>query len=174
MPHQPLVMFPALLAIVLAFVCIAAPTATAAGPVLNWSACPDVPHTECAGLDVAVDPGRPEGAKLTLRLARVPAADPAYRKGVLLVIPGGPGAGIRETVGGEARAAQHIEELAQHYDVVTFDPRGIGESSPILCAPGFVPAVSAPVTIVPSPAEFETIAHANGCSSRAALRRPAS
>jgi|HubBroStandDraft_6_1064221.scaffolds.fasta_scaffold39325_2 pimeloyl-ACP methyl ester carboxylesterase len=162
MPHQPLVMFPALLAILLAFVCIAAPTATSAGPVLIWSACPDVPHTECAGLDVAVDPGRPEGAKLTLRLARVPAADPAYRKGVLLVIPGGPGAGIRETVGGEARAAQHIEELAQHYDVVTFDPRGIGESSPILCAPGFVPAVSAPVTIVPSPAEFETIAHANG------------
>jgi pimeloyl-ACP methyl ester carboxylesterase len=39
--------------------------------------------------------------------------------------------------------AQHIEELAQHYDVVTFDPRGIGESSPILCAPDFVPAVSA-------------------------------
>ena len=130
MPHRPLVMFPVLLAVLLAFVCIAAPAATSGVPVLNWSACPDLPHTECAGLEVAVDPGRPEGAKLT--------------------------------VGGEARAAQHIEELAQHYDVVTFDPRGIGGSSPILCAPGFVPAVSAPATILPSPADFEAIAHANG------------
>jgi pimeloyl-ACP methyl ester carboxylesterase len=25
-----------------------------------------------------------------------------------------------------------MEELAEHYDVVTFDPRGVGESSPIL------------------------------------------
>ena len=81
---------------------------------------------------------------------------------MLLVIPGGPGAGIRETVGGETRAAQHIEELAQQYDVVTFDPRGIGESSPILCAPDAVPPVSAPVDTLPSPADFEAIADANG------------
>jgi pimeloyl-ACP methyl ester carboxylesterase len=80
---------------------------------------------------------------------------------VLLVIPGGPGAGVSETVGGETRTAQHIEELAQQYDVVTFDPRGIGESSPILCASNAVPPASAPVTSLPSPADFDRIANAN-------------
>jgi pimeloyl-ACP methyl ester carboxylesterase len=151
-----------LLAVLSAFVCLSvSATTTPAAPLLHWSACPDVPDTECAGLDVPVDPGRPAGAKLTLRLARVLAAAPAHKKGVLLVIPGGPGAGVSETVGGETRTAQHIEELAQQYDVVTFDPRGIGESSPILCASNAVPPASAPVTSLPSPADFDRIANAN-------------
>ena len=162
MPRRPLVTVPMLLAVLSAFVCLSvSATTTPAAPLLHWSACPDVPDTECAGLDVPVDPGRPAGAKLTLRLARVLAAAPAHKKGVLLVIPGGPGAGVSETVGGETRTAQHIEELAQQYDVVTFDPRGIGESSPILCASNAVPPASAPVTSLPSPADFDRIANAN-------------
>jgi pimeloyl-ACP methyl ester carboxylesterase len=152
-----------LLAILLASACLPAAAGT---PVLNWSACPDVPNTECAGLDMPVDPARPDGEQFTLRLARVPATDPAHKKGMLLIIPGGPGAGIIEMIGAETRSALHIEELAQQYDVVTFDPRGIGKSNPILCAPNNVPPVAAPVGTPPSPTDFEAIAGANAALYR--------
>ena len=48
-----------------------------------------------------VDYAKPNGAKFTLRLARAPAVDPAKRKGVLLLLPGGPGPGIAEMMGGD-------------------------------------------------------------------------
>jgi pimeloyl-ACP methyl ester carboxylesterase len=142
------------------------PSAAQQPTTLHWSACPDVPDTECAGLDVPVDPARPSGATLTLRIARVPASDPAHKKGVLLFIPGGPGPGIRATIGGDERAAQHIEDFRRVYDVVTFDPRGIEQSSPILCAPESVPSPSAPLDRPPSSAEFEAIANANAALFR--------
>lgn len=55
-----------------------------------------MPDTECAILEVPVDYARPQGAKLRLRLGRAPASEPAKRKGVLLLLPGGPGPGIAE------------------------------------------------------------------------------
>jgi pimeloyl-ACP methyl ester carboxylesterase len=157
---------PMLLAPLLAFACLPVTAQTPpAAPVLQWSACPDVPKTECAVLDVPVDPARPDGAKLALRLGRVPAAYPAQNKGMLLILPGGPGAGIVEMFR-DTRSDQHIEELAQQYDVVTFDPRGIGKSSPILCAPNAVPPVVTPVATPPSPAGFQAIADANAALYR--------
>ncbi len=72
-------------------------------PALTWAPCGDVPDTECARLQVPVDYANPDGAKFTLRLGRAPALDPAKRKGVLLILPGGPGAGILETIVGDMR-----------------------------------------------------------------------
>jgi pimeloyl-ACP methyl ester carboxylesterase len=115
----------------------------AAEPQLHWSACRDVPDTECAGLEVPVDPARPDGAQFTLRLGRVAATDPARKKGVLLFIPGGPGVGI-SGVFGQLRELQHIDDFARQYDVVSFDPRGIGQSSPVRCNPDAVPPASEP------------------------------
>lgn len=40
---------------------------------LQWTACPEIPSTECAGLDVPVDPARPDGLRFTLRLGRLQA-----------------------------------------------------------------------------------------------------
>lgn len=141
--------------------------AALASPVpsaLTWEDCADVPDTECAWLAVPVDPARPDGEQLSLRLARVPAIDPAQRRGVLLLIPGGPGAGVREMIAGGwgMREAHHVEEFRQHYDVVTFDPRGIGESSPIRCDPALLPEVVPPRDRAPSAAEFAALAAANG------------
>ncbi|HEY7060716.1 MAG TPA: alpha/beta fold hydrolase [Chloroflexota bacterium] len=127
---------------------------------LQWAACPDVPDTECASIEVPIDYTRPDGPQLPLRLGRVPAADPASSKGVLLIIPGGPGVGI-SGVFDNTRALHHIDEMARQWDVVSFDPRGIGQSSPIRCAPDAVPPVIAPFDRPPSPAEFEAIARAN-------------
>ena len=133
----------------------------AAKPELKWAPCGDVPDTECAGLPVPINYAKPDGARITLRLARAPAVDAAKRKGVLLLLPGGPGAGIMEIIGGEMRAAQHIPEFQRQYDVVTFDPRGIGKSSPIRCDPATAPTAEMPMDHKPTQAEFEAVARAN-------------
>jgi pimeloyl-ACP methyl ester carboxylesterase len=136
-------------------------TPTLNKPVLEWSPCGDVPDTECAGLDVPVDYATPDGAKITLRLARAPAVDPAKRKGVLLLLPGGPGPGIAEMMGGEERKLQHVADFQQQYDVVTWDPRGVGKSSPIRCDPQAMPKVEMPLDHKPTEAEFEAVGRAN-------------
>jgi pimeloyl-ACP methyl ester carboxylesterase len=143
----------------------AAGTQLGSSPEFRWSTCGDVPDVECAGLEVPVDPARPDAAQFTIRLGRAPATDPARKKGVLLFIPGGPGVGI-SGVFGQLRGLQHIDDFARQYDVVSFDPRGIGQSSPIRCNPGAVPAASEPIYRPPTPAEFEALARANAAFFR--------
>ena len=59
-----------------------------------------------------------------------PADLPDERIGTLAVNPGGPGAsGVRRV----ARGFQITPEVADRFDIVGFDPRGIGESTPITC-----------------------------------------
>jgi len=133
---------------------------TASSPDLHWSACPDLPNVECAGLVVPVDPGRSSGEQLTLRLGRLRATDPAHKKGVLLFIPGGPGVDMGQ-VFGLFGTQLHINDFRRSYDVVSFDPRGVGQSSPIRCDPSALPPAAAPVDHPPSPAEFQALASAN-------------
>jgi pimeloyl-ACP methyl ester carboxylesterase len=66
-------------------------------------------HRVCRAAGAA----RFDSAKITLRIARAPAVDAAKRRGVLLLLPGGPGAGIMEMMGGEMRAAQHKPTQAE-------------------------------------------------------------
>src|SRR3954466_2504216 len=89
----------------------------AARPELTWAPCGDVPDTECAGLPVPIDYARPDDGTITLRLARAPAVDAAKRGSVLLLLPGGPGSGIMETIGGEMRSEQHVPAFQRQYDV---------------------------------------------------------
>jgi pimeloyl-ACP methyl ester carboxylesterase len=149
------------LAVPLAFGAGPAALAQSDQPTLTWAPCPDVPDTQCATLPVPVDYADPDGAKIMLRLARAPAVDPARRKGVLLILPGGPGAGIVEMIGGEMRMVQHVPEFQQQYDVVTFDPRGVGQSSPIRCDPRAAPKAEMPMDRKPTQAEFAAVAGAN-------------
>jgi hypothetical protein len=100
-----------------------------AAQALQWSPCPDIPDTESAGIAVPVDPARPEGPRFTLRIGRIPALDPAQRKGVLLFLPGGPGPGIAKTIGGDGRAANRVDEFRHQWDVLSFDPRGLEQSN---------------------------------------------
>ena len=95
---------------------------------LGWSDCGD---NQCARLTVPVDYSHPEGATLRLALLKVAANGPAKTIGSLVVNPGGPGgSGVNY-----ARAADVIVTPAVRaaYDVVGFDPRGVGSSSPIKC-----------------------------------------
>ncbi len=80
---------------------------------------------------------------------------------MLLFIPGGPGPAIAKTIGGDSRREQHVDEFRRRWDVVSFDPRGLEQSSPIRCSPDRVPPPIAPLDRPPTAAEFEAIARAN-------------
>ena len=95
---------------------------------LDWTSCSG---GFCAKLTVPIDYANPSGPTIQLALLKVPASDPSSRIGSLVVNPGGPGGSGVDY----ARAADYIVSPAMraHYDVVGFDPRGVGRSDPITC-----------------------------------------
>ena len=112
-----------------------APTASAAG--LTWKKCgtADYPTLQCASLKVPLDHANPRGRQITLALSRVPHTAKKYQ-GPLLVNPGGPG-GSGLTFAGFI-ASGLPKAVAARYDVIGFDPRGVGASKPALnCRPGY-------------------------------------
>lgn len=88
-----------------------------------------VKGVECARVDVPLDYTKPDGEVVSLGLLRRPASDAARRIGSLLVNPGGPGAS--GTVAA-ATLSKQLEgsELGERFDLVGFDPRGVGASIP--------------------------------------------
>lgn len=127
---------------------------SAATHSLNWSPCPQVRDARCAMLAVPIDPNRPKGASLKLRVALLPATGGTQKRGTMMFIPGGPGVGIEATVAG---AERQITEFRRHYDVVTFDPRGVGQSDPIRCDAKRVPKAPTPSASPPTRAQFREI-----------------
>ncbi|WP_055489324.1 alpha/beta hydrolase [Streptomyces sp. TP-A0356] len=112
---------------------------------IAWSACrgQDMPaDLQCGQVTVPLDYARPGAGTLDLALARFRATGKS-RGSVLLDFGGPGGAGVPQlAVGGK-----DFMGLTNGYDVVTFDPRGVGRSSPISCGAGTedVPAQSGPV-----------------------------
>ncbi len=113
----------------LAWVTLLSPHGAAWANGLAWRPCGD--GLECAALRVPVEHERPERATLEIALIRRPAGDPARRIGPLVVNPGGPGASgvgyLRATV------SQLDPKLLARFDVVSFDPRGVGRSAGLDC-----------------------------------------
>ncbi|MFI9168481.1 alpha/beta hydrolase [Streptomyces lincolnensis] len=110
--------------------------ATAQAAKLSWKKCgtTDYPTLQCASLKVPLDHANPHGKQITLALSRVPHTAKTYQ-GPLLVNPGGPG-GSGLTLAGFV-ASSLPKAVAAQYDVIGFDPRGVGRSTPALnCKPG--------------------------------------
>ncbi|WP_236245908.1 alpha/beta hydrolase [Streptomyces sp. CC210A] len=128
----------------------AAPTSaappSAEPPRLAWEKCgtKQFPKLECASVPVPLDHDDPDGERITLALSRIPHTA-TTSQGPLLVNPGGPGASGRTLAG--YVAATLPPGLAAQYDVIGFDPRGVGRSRPALdCLPGhFAPVRHASV-----------------------------
>lgn len=101
-----------------------APTAAQGGgqaPPKDW---------QCATLDVPLDYAKPEGETVPIALIRAKARDQKNRLGSLVFNFGGPGGSGISTLPG---AAKEYEALRARYDLVSFDPRGVGGSDPVLC-----------------------------------------
>ena len=98
---------------------------------VTWEGCRE--EFECARIEVPLDYEDPAGKTIELSLLRVPAARESKKIGSLVVNPGGPGASGIEFA---AQAGVYFgSELRQAFDIVGFDPRGVGESTPVQCLP---------------------------------------
>lgn len=95
---------------------------------LSWKKCDD---NLCATMKVPLDYTKPTGPSIAIAVLKVPAAKPGERVGSLVVNPGGPGgSGVQFASAG---AKQFGSALADHFDIVGFDPRGVGKSDPLRC-----------------------------------------
>ncbi|MBO0820022.1 MAG: alpha/beta fold hydrolase [Nocardiopsaceae bacterium] len=124
---------------------------------LAWHACTSQssgPGLKCATLRVPADYTHPNGRKISLALSVLPATAPASkRQGIMLVNPGGPGASGLTLPTDVAQSLNPA--VAAEYDIVGFDPRGVGSSTPALhCDPSFFHGVRA--DYIPSGPAAET------------------
>ncbi|MGY1495195.1 alpha/beta hydrolase [Streptomyces sp. QTS52] len=125
--------------------------ATAQAAKVSWKKCgtEDTPTLQCGTVKVPLDYARPRGRTITLALSRVPHTAKKYQ-GPLLVNPGGPGGSGLGLAGFVASSLP--KAVAAQYDVIGFDPRGVGASKPALdCKPGnFDPVRPASVPSTPA------------------------
>ena len=98
-------------------------------PTLAWTACD--PGFECAKAPVPLDYDDPTGTTIELALIRVKATSPSARIGSLFVNPGGPGGSGVDIV--RNAAASSFAGLNERFDIVGFDPRGVGASGNVVC-----------------------------------------
>lgn len=120
----------------------------APGTVAVWRPCPEVPRQvvgkaasgmayDCASVSVPADWTAPTtGGTYTIQLLRVRSGTQHNRIGSLLVNPGGPGASGIDTVVYQSFGPQLgglPKEITDRFDLIGFDPRGVGRSDPIRC-----------------------------------------
>ena len=99
---------------------------------IDWEDCSNETTTfQCGTVTVPVDYDHPDGKTITIAVKKLPASDGDAEHGSLFLNPGGPGeSGIRMV---ETGATMFGEELRGAYDIIGFDPRGVGRSTPITC-----------------------------------------
>ncbi len=98
------------------------------GQKLTWTSCDG--GYQCSTLKVPLDYADPAGKTIGIAVVRKPATDTAHRLGSLLVNPGGPGgSGLQYATSGDVVDAA----VLARYDLVGFDPRGVGKSDPVQC-----------------------------------------
>ncbi|MFE6867788.1 alpha/beta fold hydrolase [Kitasatospora sp. NPDC057692] len=109
------------------------PGGRAARQTLRWERCaPDRPAAlECATVTVPLDYGDPGGRTIDLAVSRVRAGSAKERHGVLLMNPGGPGASGLTLP--DDLAPRLPAEVRDRFDLIGFDPRGVGRSTPVGC-----------------------------------------
>jgi len=94
---------------------------------IDWSDCGG--GFECGTIDVPLDYTKPDGETIEVAVTRHPAENPDERIGTLFMNPGGPGGSAIQL----ARTFGRAGDIGERFDIVGFDPRGVGESSPLDC-----------------------------------------
>lgn len=101
----------------------------AGAPRIVWHDCEG--PAQCGTMAVPLAWDDPAGTSITLAVYRRPALDGSRRRGVLLVNPGGPGAPGRDLA--DHADAIFSSRLRRSFDIVAWDPRGTGASTPVEC-----------------------------------------
>jgi pimeloyl-ACP methyl ester carboxylesterase len=115
----------------------AAPASPSNVAPIQWGACAAAPAgipdggQQCATISVPLNYSDPNGKHISVSVSRIPAAQPSQRRGVLLMNPGGPGGPGLDM----PRIATVImpQSVLNKYDLIGFDPRGVGTSTPLTC-----------------------------------------
>ncbi|CAM5620548.1 peptidase [Streptomyces spiroverticillatus] len=108
-------------------------------PEARWDDCPVTgqPTRECTTLKVPIDAAKPGGGKIDLAVSRIPATDRKRRVGVLVMDSGG--LGLQGLYTAANALPPHVRAL---FDIVGFDRRGTGRSTPVDCGPAPAPIAS--------------------------------
>ncbi|MEU4190534.1 alpha/beta fold hydrolase [Kribbella sp. NPDC026611] len=117
----------------------------------------EVKGSQCATLQLPIDWRHPNGPTFELAVARRTAKVPSERVGVLLFGPGGPGdSGVDRIKTGISRFSPTLQD---RFDIVSFDPRGIARSNPVLCSGELL--AKQPSPLMTSQADFDATADYN-------------
>ncbi|MFI9508152.1 alpha/beta hydrolase [Nocardia sp. NPDC052566] len=101
---------------------------------IEWTPCPDQPGVECGSIRVPIDYRHPGDAAITMPLVKLAATNPEARLGVLTTNPGGPGeSGIEAVLNAREDSETSLRPLRERYDLIGWDPRGIGKTAGIVC-----------------------------------------
>jgi hypothetical protein len=127
-----------------------------ARPAITWHACPQysdelvrwlgfqdvawfraaMVRTDCGTLSVPLDYARPRGRWITIAVTRLKAIDQAHRLGSVAVNPGGPGGSGYLMPFSLSEPHSATTQLNERYDLIGFDPRGVGYSTKVDCDRG--------------------------------------
>ena len=105
-------------------------------PAIAWHRCPASSAAAmaggfmCAAVAAPLDYRNPSGAKIKLAVVKHRATGPR-RRGVIFVNPGGPGLPGTEAI--PAELSLFPQELLRDYDIMSWDPRGVGASTAVQC-----------------------------------------
>ncbi|MFG1699058.1 alpha/beta hydrolase [Nonomuraea sp. NPDC049309] len=120
------------------------PAPAAGSGSIAWGPCTDIKRPDgeppaaqdksvrCGKLAVPLDYAKPDGEKIELALIKLPATG-KKKLGSMVFNFGGPGASGVDTLD---QAAKALTALRAHYDLVSFDPRGVERSSGVRCGDG--------------------------------------
>jgi pimeloyl-ACP methyl ester carboxylesterase len=148
---------------------------------LAWSSCAGI--FQCSTLTVPLDYANPAGRTIQLAVIRAKATDPAHRIGSLITNPGGPGGSgvdfVKQGYPVQPGQPSHFgSQLRADFDIVGFDPRGVGRSAPITCLSDtqldhYFALYHAPQT----PAQVDSVVTGDktfdaGCQARSAMLLP--
>jgi pimeloyl-ACP methyl ester carboxylesterase len=97
-------------------------------PTLTWTPCGTAAGVQCSVANLPMDYDDLAGDQVHIAVAKVPATDQAHRIGSLFINFGGPGGPSVDFL--QAGGASFLATLNQRFDIVAFDPRGVGQSTP--------------------------------------------
>ena len=132
---------------------------------LSWHSCDN--GFQCATLVVPFDYSRPGWRRFTLPVIELPASHPSERIGALVTNPGGPGgSGVQYVLGARSEFPAAVRA---RFDIVGFDPRGVGGSVPALrCLTG--PQLDQYLAVNDEPANAAQLAAVVSASKQYAAR----